>query len=46
MSPVVRFGFAGLIGLYGIYQVSNDHPVAGVIGIGLAALLVWLGGKL
>lgn len=46
MSPLTRFGFAGLIGLYGIYQIVNDHAVAGLIGIGLAALLVWLGGKM
>lgn len=46
MSPLTRFGFAALIGLYGIYQISNDHAVAGLIGIGLAALLVWLGGKM
>ncbi|HEX6998002.1 MAG TPA: hypothetical protein VF322_07645 [Gammaproteobacteria bacterium] len=46
MSPLTRYGFASLIALYGIYQISNDHPVAGLIGIGLAAALVWLGGKL
>jgi hypothetical protein len=43
MSPFTRYAFSLLIALYGIYQISNDHPVAGVIGIGLAVLLVVLG---
>lgn len=46
MSPLTRYGFAALIGLYGIYQLTNDHPVAGLIGFGLAVLLIWLGGKM
>ena len=43
MSPTVRYGFSLVVAGYGIYQISNDHPVAGFIGLGLAALLVWLG---
>jgi len=45
MSPIVRYGFSLLIGAYGIYQIFNDHVVAGLIGIGLAALIMWLAGK-
>lgn len=45
MSPFVRYGFSLLIGVYGIYQIFNDHAVAGLIGIALASLIVWLGRK-
>jgi hypothetical protein len=43
MSPFIRYGFSFLIALYGVYQIFNDHAVAGLIGIGLAALIAWLG---
>jgi len=46
MSPFTRYGFAAVIGLYGIYQIANDHPVAGLIGLALAAIIVWLGSKM
>lgn len=43
VSPTTRYGFAILVSLYGIYQIANDHPLAGLIGIGLAVALLWLG---
>jgi hypothetical protein len=46
VSPVTRYGFGALIMLYGIYQIGNEHWTPGLIGIGLALLIVWLGGKL
>jgi hypothetical protein len=45
MSTFSRYAFAVLIALYGIYQMTNDHEVAGAIGIGLMALLLWFGRK-
>ena len=45
MSPITRYGFAILIALYGLYQINDNHPTAGLIGIGLAGFLVWLGRK-
>jgi len=45
MSSLTRYGLSLLIALYGVYQIFNDRPVAGLIGIGVAALLLWLGGK-
>lgn len=41
MSPFVRYAFAGLIGLYGFYQITNDRLVPGVVGVALGALLIW-----
>jgi hypothetical protein len=46
MSSFTRFGFGLVIALYGIYQIANDHPTTGLIALGVAAFLVWLGGKL
>jgi hypothetical protein len=43
MSPSVRYGFALIVAGYGIYQIYNDHAIAGFIGLALAALLIWLG---
>lgn len=45
MSPTVRYGFSGLVALYGGYQILNDHPVAGAIGLLLAVAIWWLGGR-
>jgi hypothetical protein len=43
MSPAVRYGFSLIVAGYGVYQIFNDHVIAGFIGLGLAALLIWLG---
>ena len=45
MSPVTRYVFAIVITVYGIYLINDNHRTAGLIGIGLALLLVWLGRK-
>jgi hypothetical protein len=45
MSPFTRYGFSALVGLYGGYQLLNDHPVAGAIGLVLAGVIWWLGGR-
>jgi hypothetical protein len=46
VSPLTRYGFAALISLYGIYQINNEHWTPGLIAIGLAIVIAWLGGKL
>ncbi|HEU4619402.1 MAG TPA: hypothetical protein VFV10_15300 [Gammaproteobacteria bacterium] len=43
MSAFVRFGFTGLIVLYSLYLVRNDHVVAGIVGLVLAAGFFLLG---
>jgi len=43
MSPITRYGFAIFIGAFGIYQFSNNHPVAAVIAIVLAIVIARLG---
>ena len=39
MSPFTRYAFSALIGIYGVYQLTQDHPVPGIIAILLAALI-------
>jgi hypothetical protein len=43
MSPTTRYAFIVLTVLYGIYQLMNDRPVLGVIGLVFAALILWIG---
>jgi hypothetical protein len=43
MSPTTRYAFIVLTLLYGIYQLMNDRPVLGVIGLVFAALILWIG---
>jgi len=45
MSALARYSVLLLIAGYGIYQIFNSHAVAGLIGLGLAALIFWLGRK-
>jgi hypothetical protein len=45
MSTFTRYAFALLICLYAVYQIINDHLFPGIIGILLAAFIVWLGGR-
>jgi hypothetical protein len=45
MSPFVRYAFAAFIALYGVYQLTNDHPIPGVIAVFLAVFWVWVGGR-
>jgi len=42
MSPLTRYAFSALIGIYGIYQLTQDHPFPGVIAIVLAAFIFWI----
>jgi hypothetical protein len=42
MSPFTRYAFSALIGIYGIYQLTQNHPVPGVIAILLAAFIFWI----
>ena len=42
MSPFTRYAFSALIGIYGIYQFAQDHPVPGVIAVVLAAFIFWI----
>lgn len=43
MSPTTRYAFIVLTLLYGVYQLMNDRPVLGVIGLVFAALILWIG---
>ena len=45
MSTFTRYAFSLFISLYGIYQISNDHPVPGAIAILLALFVLWIGGR-
>lgn len=45
MSPFTRYSLTILILLYSIYQITNDHPIAGLIGVALGAALLWFGRK-
>jgi len=42
MSPFTRYAFSALIGIYGIYQLTQDHLVPGIIAILLAAFIFWI----
>jgi hypothetical protein len=42
MSPFTRYAFSLLIAIYGIYQLSQDRPMPGVIAILLAAFIFWI----
>ena len=42
MSPLTRYALSALIGIYGIYQLTQDRPVPGVIAILLAAFIFWI----
>jgi hypothetical protein len=42
MSPITRYAFCLLIAAYGIYQLTQDHPVPGVIALLLAAFIFWI----
>jgi hypothetical protein len=42
MSPFTRYAFSLLILVYGIYQLTQSHPVPGVIAILLAAFIFWI----
>ena len=42
MSPFTRYAFCLLIGIYGIYQLTQDHAVPGVIAILLSAFIFWI----
>ena len=42
MSPLARYAFSLLIGLYGIYQLTNDRPVLAVIAFVVAAGMFWM----
>jgi hypothetical protein len=42
MSPLTRYGFAALVALFGVYQITHDHPFAGIMAIVIAGALVWL----
>lgn len=45
MSPTTRYAFIVLTALYGIYQLMNDRPVLGLIGLAFAAIILWIGRK-
>ena len=42
MSPLARYAFSLLIGVYGIYQLTNHRPVPAVIAFVLAAFIFWI----
>jgi hypothetical protein len=42
MSPFTRYAFSALIGIYGIYQLTQNNRVPGVIAILLAAFIFWI----
>ncbi len=42
MSPITRYALSLSIGVYGVYQLTQDHPVPGIIAILLAAFIFWI----
>ena len=45
MSTFTRYAFALFISVYGIYQMSNDRLVPGLLAIVLALFMLWIGGR-
>ena len=45
MSPFMRYGMTALILLYSVYQIANDNPVAGLIGVALGSGFYWFSRK-
>lgn len=45
MSPLVRYGMTILVLLYSVYQIVNDNPIAGLIGVALGAGFFWVSRK-
>jgi len=42
VQTFTRYAFVLLICLYGIYQLTNDHPVPGGIAVALSAFIFWI----
>ena len=42
MSPFTRYAFSLLIGVYGIYELTQGNRVPAVIAILLAAFIFWI----
>lgn len=42
MSKTARYGFAIFLTLYGVYQLTKDNVLMALVGIGLAAVFLWL----
>jgi hypothetical protein len=42
MSTLTRYAFSLLICLYGLYELTDGHPIPGVIAVLLASFLVWI----
>ncbi len=42
MSPFTRYAFSLLIAVYGVYQLTQDQLVPGIIAIVLAAFIFWI----
>ena len=45
MSPFMRYGMTALILVYSIYQIANDNPVAGLVGVALGSGFFWFSRK-
>jgi len=42
MSTFTRYAFSLLICVYGIYELLNDHPLPGGLGIALSVFIFWI----
>ncbi|HEX7081303.1 MAG TPA: hypothetical protein VF329_09840 [Gammaproteobacteria bacterium] len=45
MSPFMRYGMTIVILLYSLYQITNDNPIAGLIGVALGSGFFWFSRK-
>lgn len=43
MSTTTRNAFVILTAIYCVYQFSTSHFILGLLGAGLAGLILWLG---
>jgi hypothetical protein len=45
MSVLTRYGFAAVVGLYGVYQLTQSNTVTGLLGLAVALLIVLVAGR-
>ena len=45
MSVLTRYGFAAVVGLYGVYHLTQSNLVTGLLGLAAALLLVLVAGR-
>jgi hypothetical protein len=45
MSVLTRYGFAAVVGLYGVYQLTQSNIATGLLGIAAALLVALVFGR-